>query len=475
MNDNNYNRRDFLKHTGILGLGIASSGIIGCSSDKEKINNQARVQAFNMSGFVAPKLDIVRVAVIGLGDRGSGTVRRLASIEGVEIKALCDLEADRVSKAAESIKHLGHTPDSYYCGEDEWKKICDRTDIDLVAIVTPWHLHTPMCVRAMESGKHAYTELPAALTIDECWQLVETSERTRKHCVQMSSSCHHATLAVILNMVRSGYFGDIIHGEGAYVHDLLMGYLFNKEMYHNMWRLKQNIGKSGSLYPQHGLVPIIQMMDINYGDKMDYLTSVSSDDFTMGITSEELAAKDDFFKPYAGKGYRGNINITTIRTSNGRTIMIQHDVTSPRPDVRFDLISGTKATFKAPDKIANSHDGWIPDEEFKALIEEYTPEITKRFDELRKQAEQIDKRGHSYYRVSPTDWRLIDCLRNGLPMDMDVYEAAASSAVIPLSIESVANRSTSVEVPDFTCGSWKTNERGMDINLERGGGTTRLI
>lgn len=480
MKNNNYNRRDFLKHSGILGIGMTGAGITGlgltsCSSNTEKPKTQNRVQTFNMSGFVAPKLDVVRVAVIGLGNRGSGTVRRLASIEGVEIKALCDLEADRVSKAAESIKHLGHAPDSYSGGEDEWKKVCERPDIDLIATATPWHLHTPICVYAMENDKHAYTELPAALTIDECWQLVETSERTRKYCVQMSGSCHGGTPAVILNMARKGYFGDIIHGEGAYIHDLLMRYLFDKEMYHNMWRLKENTGKSGSLYPQHGLVPIIQIMDINYGDKMDYLTSMSSNDFIMAKTAEELAANDDFFKPYVGKNYRGNINITTIRTNNGRTIMIQHDVTSPRPNVRFDLISGTKATYKAPDKIATSHDGWLPDEEFKALVEEYTPEITKRFNELTKQAEQIDNRGHSYYRVSPTDWRLIDCLRNGLPMDMDVYEAAVSSAIIPLSIESAANRSNSVDVPDFTCGSWKTNQRGMDINLERGGGTTKLL
>ncbi|MGI6086608.1 MAG: Gfo/Idh/MocA family protein [Kiritimatiellia bacterium] len=467
MSKNNYNRKDFLKQSGITGTGLTS-----CSSNTEKPKTQNRAQTFNMSGFVAPKLDVVRVAVIGLGDRGPGTVRRLATIEGVEIKALCDLEADRVSKTVESIKHLGHTPDSYSGGENEWKKICERSDIDLIAVVTPWRLHTPICVYAMENGKHTYTELPAALTIDECWQLVETSERTRKYCVQMSGNCHSGTSAVVLNMARKGYFGDIIHGEGAYIHDLTR-YLFDKEMYHNMWRLKENTNRSGCLYPQHGLVPIIQMMDINYGDKMDYLTSISSNDFTMAKTAGELALNDDFFKPCVGKNYNGNINITTIRTNNGRTIMIQHDVTSPRPNVRFSLISGTKAIYKAPDKIATSHAGWLPDEEFKALIEKYTPEITKRFDELTKQAKQIDNRG--YYKVMPTDWRLIDCLRNGLPMDMDVYEAAVSSAIIPLSIESVANRSNSVDVPDFTCGSWKTNPRGMDINLERGGGTTKLL
>lgn len=291
----------------------------------------------------------------------------------------------------------------------------------------------------------------------------------------MSSNCHGGLHAVVLNMVREGFFGELIHAEGAYIHDLLMRYLFNKEMYHNMWRLKENTGRNGSLYPQHGLVPIMQMMDINYGDRMVYLASISTDDFTMGEAAKELASEDDFFEPYVGKNYRGNMNTTIIRTQKGRSIMIQHDVTSPRPDVRFDLISGSKGIFKArPGRIATSHDGWLPDEEFKALVEKYTPEINKRFEKLTQQAEQLDKRGHSYYRVSPTDWRLIDCLRNGLPVEMDVYEAAASSSIIPLSEWSVEKRST-VEIPDFTNGSWKTNPRGMDINLKKGGGTTKLI
>jgi hypothetical protein len=465
-------------------MGVAGFGLSGFNDQKEnqkKSFQQNHEQLFNMHDYVAPKLDSVRVAVIGIGNRGLGTVMRFASIEGVEVRALCDLEADRVKKAKESIKHLGHTPDSYSGGENEWEKICERGDIDLVAIVTPWHLHTPMCVYAMENDKHAYTELPAATTIDECWQLVRTSEKTRKHCVQTSGSCHEEILATILNMVREGFFGDIIHGEGAYIHDLLLGYLFNKETYHNMWRLKEHIGKHGSLYPQHGLVPLMQMMDINYGDKLDYLTSVSSNDFNMGKTAKELAAEDDFFKPYVGKDFRGNMNTTLIRTQKGRTIMIQHDVTSPRPQVDFKLISGTNGSYQQgiykerPGRIAKNHIGFLPKAEFESLIKKYTPKINKVFSELTKQAEEISKHGHSYYRVDPTDWRLIDCLRNGLPLDMNVYGAATSSSVIPLSIWSVANRSNSIDVPDFTCGAWKTNQRGMDINLERGGGTTKLV
>jgi hypothetical protein len=470
------NRRDFLKKTGLLGLSVAGAGVIGCTSQtKAPFSNNHR-QSFNMSGYAAPKLDLVRVGIIGLGNRGSGTVRRLASIEGVEIKALCDLEPERVNKSIEAIRHLGHSPDSYSGNEDEWTKVCERKDIDLISIVTPWHLHTVQAVYAMEHEKHVYMELPAANTIEECWQLVEASERTRKHCVQMASNSHSDTKAIVLNMVRQGFFGDIIHAEGAYIHDLLLRYNFSKTMYHNMWRLRENTDRHGNLYPQHGLVPIIQMLDINYGDKMNYLVSVSSNDFMMGKTAEKLASEDDYWKPYVGKDYRGNINTSIIRTQRGRTIMLQHDVTSPRPNVRFSLISGTKGIYAAhPDRIATSHDGWLPEAEMKSLLEKYTPEITKRFTKFVTEAEKVERRGHSYHRVNPTDWRLIDCLRNGLPMDMDVYEAAVSSAITPLSEWSVAHHSNSIEVPDFTSGSWKTNKRGMDIGLKNGGGITKLV
>lgn len=484
------NRRDFLKITGLAGLfgAGASAGLMGCSPSEGSGQTSANTpfamtheeqfghgQRFNMHGYAAPALDVVRVGVIGIGNRGSGTVRRLASIEGVEVRALSDLEEDRVRSAAESISD-GHSPDLYYGGEEDWKKLCERDDIDLVAIATPWHLHTPMAVFAMEHEKHAYTELPAAQTIDECWELVETSERTRMHCMQMSASCHSGMSAVVLNMVRQGVFGELIHGEGAYIHDLMNNYNFTKDTYHNLWRLEENIDRHGSLYPQHGLVPVMQMMDINYGDQMDYLVSMSTNDFMMGKRAEELAAEDDFWEEYVGRNYRGNMNNTTIRTKQGRTILIQHDVTSPRPGVRFDLISGTEGIYEArPSRIAFDHDdGWIPEEEFEALVEEYTPEITRRFNELVEQAE-TERAGHSYARVNATDWRLIDCLRNGLPIEMNVYDAAISSAVIPLSERSVANRSNSVEVPDFTSGAWETNERGMDIALSRGGGDTRIV
>jgi hypothetical protein len=482
MKQRNYinNRRDFLKKTGLLGIGIAGAGMVGAGG-LEKTDAHGNFQRFNMSGYAAPKLGVVRIGVVGLGNRGTGTVRRLAGIEGVEIRALCDLEPERVEKSAENIRHLGHKPDFYSGHEDDWKKMCERNDLDLIAIATPWHLHTEQCVFAMEHDKHAYTELPAATTMEECWKLVETSERTRKHCVQMSGSCAGGISAVVLNMVREGFFGELIHGEGCYIHTLLEFYNFTKDMYHNMWRLNENIGRSGNLYPQHGMVPVMQMMDINFGDRLDYCCSISSNDFSMGKTAENLAAEDEFWNEYVGREYRGNMNVTTFKTVKGRTIVMQHDVSSPRPRGER-MLSGTKAIYQShPDRFstADKHTGWghydwLSEAEFRSLIEKYTPEVNKRFEELVSQARQMDRGGHSYFSTSPVDWRLIDCLRNGLPVDMDVYEAATSSAVTPLSIWSVANRAF-IDVPDFTNGAWKSNQRGMDINFKRGGGTTKLL
>ncbi len=465
-------RRDFIKLSGLAGAGIAGYGLAGCTSKPaEKTHLRlAHNQLFNMSGYAAPKLETVRIGVIGIGSRGSGALRRLVRIEGVKITALSDLDPARVNRANEFVKDYGNDPATYSGGEDEWKKLCERDDVDLVYICTPWHLHAPQSIYAMENDKHAATEIPAAQNIDDCWRLVETSERTRKHCIMLENVCYDFFEMMTLNMARKGFFGEIVHGEGAYIHDL-MGLNFSKTSYANMWRLEENSNRNGNLYPMHGLGPICQLMDINYGDRMDYLVSVSSNDFMMGRKAEELAEEDDFWHQYVGRNYRGNMNTTIIRTTKGRTIMVQHDVTSPRPYSRIHLISGTKGIarkYPSPARIATSHQGWVSEEEFKMLQETYTPEITKRAGEMARQVG-----GHGGMDTL-MDWRLVDCLRNGLPLDMDVYDAALWSSIIPLSEWSVANRSMPVDVPDFTGGSWEANSPIMDIMLGKGG-TTRLI
>jgi len=234
------NRRDFLRNS-LIGAGILSTGIISCTSgtsDRKTGKGIVRTQQFNMCGYAAPKLDKVRVGFIGLGMRGPGAVQRFSHIEGVEIVALCDKLEDRVQKAQQILVKQGLPEAKSYSGSDDaWKALCENPDIDLVYICTPWAYHTPMSLYAMENGKHAATEVPAALTVDEAWQLVETSERTRKHCMMLENCCYDFFELMTLNMARQGFFGEIVHGEGAYIHDLL-DLNFNKNGYADMWRLK---------------------------------------------------------------------------------------------------------------------------------------------------------------------------------------------------------------------------------------------
>lgn len=451
------NRRDFLKLTGLTGLGIAG--------DWSQFDIP-RKQKFNMSGYGAPAIDTVRIAYVGVGNRGTGAVKRIVRLENVDVKAICDIRPEKAEEAAQVFKGTGHSPKLYSGSADAWKRVCERDDIDLVYICTPWALHTPMAVYAMEHGKHVAVEIPAAKTIEECWQLVETSERTRKHCMMLENCCYDFFELMTLNMARQGFFGDIVHVEGAYIHDIYDS-LFDKSKRYDLWRLKENL-RHGNLYPTHGLGPVCQVLDINRGDKMDYLVSMSGADFMLGKRAEPLARQDTDFRFAAGKSFRGNMNTTTIRTQKGRTILVQHDVTSPRPYSRIHLVSGTKATaqkYPLPGRVSTGHE-WFSEPEMKALEEKYQPEIVRRVGEL---AKQVGGHGGMDFLM---DWRLIDCLRNGLPLDQDVYDAALWSAIGPLSEWSVAHRSNSIDVPDFTGGSWKTNQP-VDISLSKGG-TTRV-
>ncbi|MDN3686403.1 Gfo/Idh/MocA family protein [Cyclobacterium jeungdonense] len=462
------NRRDFIKIGSLAGLSALSGWPTESKSSPSPGNFMLKPAGFNMSGYAAPALEKVRIGFVGLGNRGPGAVVRMSKIEGVEIKALCDLRPERISHVKERIKETPHEPAIYTGSEDAWKEMCEREDLDLIYIATPWYLHTPMAVYAMEQGKHAATEVPAAITLDECWQLVEVSEKTRKHCMMLENTCYDFFELLTLNLARQGFFGEIIHGEGAYIHDILDGN-FSKTKYYDMWRLKQNM-RNGSLYPTHGLGPVAQVMNINRGDRMEYLVSVSSRDFMMAKKAKTLAAQDSFYQQFVGKNFRGNMNTTTIKTNQGRTILLQHDVTSPRPYSRLHTISGTEAyaqKYPLPGKISEGHEGWLSEEAMQSLEEKYQPPIVKKIGEL---AKQIGGHGGMDFLM---DWRMIDCLRNGIPLDMDVYDAAAWSSIGPLSEWSVANRSGAIDVPDFTRGAWKNNTP-VDVELSKGG-TTRIL
>jgi Oxidoreductase family, NAD-binding Rossmann fold len=471
----NNNRRKFLRNlavgSGVLAAGIPSFAKVVGASDEEMDRSfelENKVQRFNMCGYAAPKIETVRIGVIGLGQRGSEAVERLSYIDGVQIVALCDKYPDRIARSQKALERMLLPKAKEYSGEDGWKALCDSAAIDLVYTPTPWHLHTPIALRAMKNGKHAAVEVPAGKTMDELWELVETSEKTKQHCMMLENCCYDFFEMLTLNMARQGMFGEIVHAEGAYIHDLTKDWLFNKNAYADMWRLKENIGHNGNLYPTHGLGPVAQCMNINRGDKFDHLVSMSTNDFTMNNMVKELATKDSFFTEYVDKPFRGNMSTTLVRSNKGKTIMVQHDVSTIRPYSRIHLISGTKGAaqkWPGPQRIAFGH-SWIKPEELKQLEEKYAPPIIKHIGAI---AKEVGGHGGMDFIM---DWRLIDCLRNGLPLDQDVYDAAVWSAVMPLSERSVAKKSRTVDVPDFTRGSWQSN-KPVDLTLN-GGATTKV-
>ncbi len=421
-------------------------------------------QVFNMTGYEAPGIETVRIAYIGLGARGSGAVKRMAKIAGTQIVALADIVPDKVKRSRDFLEKTPHKPEAYTGSEEAWKKAVDRDDVDLVYICTPWKLHTPIALYAMEKGKHVAVEIPAALSLEDCWNLVETSERTKRHCVMLENCCYGFFELLTMNMARQKYFGEIVHVDGAYIHDIFES-LFDRNRRYDLWRLREN-QRNANLYPMHGLGPVSQVLDINRGDQYDYLVSMSGDDFMIKNRIDQLIAKDPSYAEFANSSFRGNMNTTTIRTKNGKTAMIQHDVTSPRPYSRIHSISGTEGSaqqFPLPPKISKGHE-WLSEKDYKELEEKFEPPIVKKIGEL---AKKVGGHGGMDFLM---DWRLIDCLRNGLPMEMDVYDAAAWSAVIPLSEWSVANRSNSIDFPDFTGGAWKTNAP-VDITMSKGGNT----
>ena len=448
-------RRDFLKKSLIGGLAAGATGIIGCTGQKPE-EAKARKDIFrprqgrSVMGLRCSPIPTVRIGIVGLG-RGGNAVFRMARIEGTSVVAICDIRPDRIERAQKSLTDAGRPAAIVYsANEEDWKKMCERDDIDLIYNATPWELHVPVALYAMEHGKHVTVEVPAALTVEDCWALVDTAEKTQRHCMMLENCCYDFFELSTLNMARNDVFGEIYHGECAYIHDLRAS-KHRKDDYSKQWRLEYSKHHTGNPYPTHGLGPVAQIMGINRGDRFDYLTSTSTNQYGLSLYAENNFGKDS---PEARDTYRlGDMNTTLVRSLSGHTIMIQHDTTSPRPYDRIHKISGTKGyAVKYPEeKIAlepSAHEFLKPDE-YRALMDKYEHPLSKYIGE---QAKAVGGHGGMDYIM---DWRLIYCLRNGLPLDQDVYDAATWSCIVELSEQSVLNRSSAVDVPDFTRGEWK--------------------
>lgn len=408
-------------------------------------------------GLTTPKMDVVRVGFIGLGMRGPGAVERFTHIPGTKVVALCDLHPDRVEKTQKILDKAGVPRAAEYSGSEEaWKKLCERDDIDLVYIVTDWKRHADMMIYAMEHGKHVACEVPAAMTLEEIWKVIDTSERTQKHCMQLENCVYDFFELTTLNMAQKGILGDILYAEGAYIHQLEDFW----DYYEGNWRLDYNIKHRGDVYATHGMGPACQALDIHRGDKMNYLVAMDSKPVSIPQFIKEKHGKEiSDFK-------NGQHTMTMIRTENGKTIHIQHDVASPRPYSRMYMVQGTKGfankypkegyALKAdaveagsiPNHENLSAHGYVSDEVKKALMDKYKHPIHV---ELEETAKKVGGHGGMDFIM---DYRLVYCLQNGLPLDMDVYDLAEWCCLAPLTQISLENNSAPVAIPDFTRGHW---------------------
>lgn len=408
--------------------------------------------------LTAPKLDTVRVGFIGLGMRGPGAVARFTHIPGTKVVALCDLLPERVNACQEILKKAGLPEAAAYSGsEDAWKQLCERDDIDLVYIATDWKHHAPMGIYAMEQGKHVAIEVPAAMTLDEIWALINTSEKTRKHCMQLENCVYDFFELTTLNMAQQNLFGEILHVEGSYIHNLEEFWPY----YWNNWRMDYNQKHRGDVYATHGMGPACQLLNIHRGDRMKYLVSMDTKAangpaYVKKTTGEEVK---DF--------QNGDQTTTIIRTENGKTMLIQHNVMTPRPYSRMYQLVGTDGyASKYPieeyclrptqvdSKDVPNHEnlsahGSVPENVKQALMEKYKHPIHR---ELEETAKKVGGHGGMDYIM---DYRLVYCLRNGLPLDMDVYDLAEWCCMGELTGLSIENNGASVAVPDFTRGGWQ--------------------
>ena len=427
-------------------------------------------QTQTMCNFAAPPMERIRVGFVGIGERGTTAVFRVSGIPGTETAALADLRRDQCERAKAWLEERGRPGAKRIHGgeEESWKAVCDDPDVDVVYVTAPAPLHPRIVLYALRAGKHVLTEVPGAQTLDEAWEIVETCEKARRHCMMLENCCYGEMEMLAWNLAHKGLLGTLVHAEGGYIHNLVWRQLEDN------FRNRANFGGGtvhgfGNTYPTHALGPICLYMDVNRGDRMQSVVSMSS----LAAANREFA--EATYPPDSWQRrtewLTGDMNTSIIRTARGRTIMMQYSTASPRPYSRINLVQGTKGCFyDYPPRLAlaqkpGDEAEWMDAAAFEKARKEHMHPLWRTTGEL---AAKDGGHGGMDFIM---DLRWVWCLRNGLPLDMDVYDLASWSAIVPCTGESDRNGGAPVEIPDFTRGGWKTAKPASigDVDLAKMG------
>jgi len=438
----NFDRRHFLKGSAWMGLAAAAAG---CQFEKLNFGGGAP-----MAGYAAPKLKRIRVGLVGVGSRGTYALKRLVLFPGVEIAAFCDIDAAQMKGCRDFLAEKKLPPAREFFGAEAYKDLCQWDGVDVVYACVPWQLHAPVALAAMRADKHVFVEVPATMDVDSCWELVETSEATRRHCMMLENCCYGETELLALNMCRLGVLGETVYGEAGYLHSgETRGEPLSK--FRAQWMQEHR----GNYYPTHGLGPVAQYMNINRGDRFDYVNSQE------GVSVGDLIRRGDVrwngnnLEEYK-KFVIGTYNSSLIHTAMGKIILLNLSCSAPHPYSRMNTIQGTHGILmdwplridieKEPGAGPNGFDTKVTEE----LRQKYRHPMWKLVGDI---AKKVGGHGGMDFIM---DLRWVYCLQNGLPLDMDVYDLASWSCLCEITEKSQARRGAPVDVPDFTRGAWKT-------------------
>ncbi len=424
-----------------------------------KLAGGGAVMARSLSGPEKP----VRIGFVGVGSRGTGLVKILLDVPGVEIPAICDINEEHLKNAQDIVEKRGRKrPEGYSRGAEDYRRMAAREDLDAVMTATPWELHTPVAVAAMKAGKYAATEVPAAITVEQCWELVNTSEQTGMPCMMLENDCFGRGALMAFNLVQQGVLGELIHCEGGYDHDLRADLLKNGEL---SWRGMHALRRNANLYPTHPIGPIAWWTGINRGDRFTYLTSMSSKSRGLNRYVEKHFGFDNV---NAKRQFGGDVNTSLIMTEKGITVTLNHDTQLPRPysdsgDTKIPLmvqrLQGTEGIFfGSMEKIYI--DGRSPLHKWEDTASYYEQYEHFLWKELGAAAKSSSHGGEDFVELH----QFVRAVRSKIQTPVDVYDAATWSVIVPLSEQSVASKSAAVDFPDFTRGKWK-NLRPLNLGL----------